>query len=801
MSHPGARGAQNSGQYIGKSIGRSEDRRFLTGRGQYVDDITPRDAAYGVFLRSPHAHARILDIDAAAAEQLPGVVRILLGRDWISDSRGAFVVASPVTSSDGVERQQLTQPVLANSKVCYVGQPVALVVAETIWQAQEAAEAIAVEYEPLPSVTETARALDADTPVIHDDVTDSNLVFVRDIGDLAAVDAAFAKAAHVTSITLTNNRITANPIEPRSALGVYDPGTDQFTLWATHQAPHILRRDLAENTLRHPEHKIRVVAPDVGGGFGMKVANHPEDPAVLWAAKICGRPVKWTATRSESLLSDAQARDHYTQARMAFDLDGRILAVHVDTIASLGAFQTRLGASIPSNFYARMLVGLYTVPAAYVRVRGVHTNASPIQAYRGAGRPEATYVLETLVENGAHELGVDACLLRERNFIKAENFPHRIPLGLTYDSANPLGLQDKAKTLFGYDAMRQMQKEQRARGLLIGIGGSAFMDCVGTPSVDMLKMGRKKVGGWDSATLRVHPSGKVTVLAGSHSHGQGHATTFAQIVAEILHCPIENIEIVYGDTDRVQFGHGTWGSRSTVTTGLAVAKAARGVIEKCRAIAAHLLECSPADITVGIDEFRVTGSDRLLSFQDIVDAAYQGGGLPSGLDPALEQVAYFDPTDRSYSSGYHFCAVSIDPETWRVSIVRYTAIDDCGRIINPMIVEGQAHGGIAQGVGQALMENIAFDHDTGQVLSGSFMDYAMPRASDFPFFDTGVQETLADSNELGVRPAGESGTIGALAAVRNAVVDALRSYGVNHIAMPMTPSQIWQAVSAARAVK
>ena len=794
----GARRIQYN-QYIGKSVRRTEDYRFLTGYGHFVDDLSRENVAYASFVRSPHAHAVIRQIDVTRARMMPGVEAVLTGKDWMDDGRGAFVVVSPVKSSDNVERPQITQPVLAQDKVCYVGQPVVLVIANDQWQANDAAEAVDVQYQPLPSVTETARALDTDAVVVHPDAT-SNLIFLKEIGDLAKVEHAFASAAHVTSLTLTNSRVTANPIEPRAALGEYDRGTDQFTLWSTHQAPHILRRDLAENTLRHPEQKIRVVAPDVGGGFGMKVANHPEDPAILWASKIVGRPVKWTATRTESLISDSQARDHWTVARMAFESDGRISAIYVDSIANLGAFQTRLGASIPAEFYSRMLVGLYRIPAAYCRVKGVHTNSAPMQAYRGAGRPEATYVLESLVENGAYEMRLDPCEMRTRNFISSDEFPYQSPLGLPYDSADPAGLQKKAMALIDYPAMRARQRESLSlpKAELIGIGASAFIDCTGVPSAEMMKMGRKKVGGWDSATVRIHPSGKITVLAGSHSHGQGHATSFAQIAADMLRCPIDSIEVVYGDTERVQFGHGTWGSRSMITTGLAVAKAASELAEKCRRIAAHMLECGVHDIEFNDSILQVVGSDRRLAFQDVVDAAYQGGGLPDGMSPALEHVGYHDPSARSFSSGYHLCAVAVHPETWQVRILRYVAVDDCGRAINPMIVEGQVHGGIAQGVGQALMEKVSFDHVTGQPLSGSFMDYAMPRASDFSFFDTELQEIRPKSNELGVRPAGESGTIGAPAAMRNAVVDALRSLNVHHVEMPMTPSTIWDAVSKAQ---
>ncbi|MGQ0511214.1 MAG: xanthine dehydrogenase family protein molybdopterin-binding subunit [Betaproteobacteria bacterium] len=785
--------------YIGRDQPRVEDLRFITGRGSYVDGIAMPGATFAAFVRSTHPHARVLAMDARAALAMPGVLGVLTAQDWAGDGLGAYVVVSPVESSDGVKRPQVTHPMLAGGKVCYVGQPVALVVAETRWQALDAAEAVEVDYEPLPAAVETRHALDPGVPVIHAELG-SNLIFDREAGDRAAVEAAFRAAAHVTSLELQNNRITANPIEPRAILANYDGGRDQYTLWVSHQAPHVLRRDLAENTLRHPEHRIRVVAPDVGGGFGMKAANHPEEPVLLWASRRLGRPVRWTSTRSEGLVSDAQARDHWTRARMAFDAEGRILAIDVDTIASLGAFQTRMGASIPAQFYSRALVGLYRIPAACVRVRGAHTNAPPVQAYRGAGRPEAVYVLERLAENGARELGIDVAEMRARNFIRKDEFPYTIPLGLTYDSGDPQGLLDKAKALLDYDALMRLKVEARAvpGGRLLGVGCAAFMDAIGTPSKAMLGFGRKKVGGWDSATVRVHPNGQVTVLAGSHSHGQSHATTFAQIAADRLGRPIEDIEIVEGDTDIVQFGHGTWGSRSTVTTGLAIVNAADRLVEKCRRIAAHLQECDAADIVYSGGEFRVSGTDRALPFQSVVDAAYQGGNLPEGMEPALEAVAYHDPADRSYAAGLHLCAVEVDRDTGRVTVLRYAAIDDCGRLINPMVVEGQAHGGIAQGAGQALMEDFAIDRETGQPLAGSFMDYAMPRAADLPMLHAGAQETPAASNLLGVRPAGESGTIGALSAVSNAVIDALWPLGVRHIDTPITSQRVWDAIRRAR---
>jgi len=791
-----ANGDPRSG-LIGREARRLEDERFVSGRGSYVDDIAPVGALHAVFVRSPHPHARIASVNAGAALAMPGVRAVLAGEDWQRAGLGEYIVYSPVESSDGVERAQMTHPMLALDKVCYVGQPVALVVADTRHRALDAAEAVEVEYAPLPHVTLTEQALDDEAPVIHA-ALGSNLVFIKEMGERDAVRSALDAAHHVSELVLVNNRITANPIEPRTIAAQYEPGRDHYTLWVSHQAPHALRRDLAEYTLRHPEHRIRVVAPDVGGGFGMKAANHPEEPVLLWASRVVGAPLRWTCTRSEGLLSDAQARDHHTVCRMGFDRDGRILALEADTIASLGAFQTRMGASIPAQFYTRALVGLYRIRNAWVRVRGVHTNAAPVQAYRGAGRPEAIYVLERLVEDGARALGKDIAQLRALNFIRADEFPYATAFGLTYDSADPQALLDKGCALFDYAGMRAEQARARREGRLIGIGMAAFMDAVGTPSSAMLGYGRKKVGGWDSATVRIHPTGKVTVLAGSHSHGQGHATTFAQIAADTLQCPLEAVDVVEGDTSIVQFGHGTWGSRSTVTTGLAVLKAARRLADKGARIAAHIAECSPADLELRDGAYRLQGTDRAIAFSTVVDAAYQGGDLPEGEEPALEAVAYHDPADRSYASGFHVCAVEVDAETGVVRILRYAAIDDCGVVINPMIVEGQAHGGIAQGAGQALMEDFHVDHATGQPLAGSFMDYTMPRAADFPMFLTGTHETPCPSNPLGVRPAGESGTIGGLAATGNAVIDALWHLGVRNVELPMTSQNVWRALREAQ---
>lgn len=782
--------------YIGRPLKRVEDFRFLTGKGRYVDDVSAADCAYAAFVRSPHAHARIRGIDTVAARGMPGVLCVFTGEDWVAAGLGHMPLWSPVVSTDGMERKQITRPVLVRDKVRFVGDTVAMVIAETRYQALDAAEAVVVDYEDLPSVTDTARALDRDAPLVHDELG-SNMFFLREAGNREAAERAFAGAFHVTELELRNNRITANPMEPRAVLGWYDAHSDHYTLWSSHQAPHMLRRSLAAHTLLHPEHKIRVIAPDVGGGFGMKVVDYPEDPLILFGSKLTGRPVRWTATRHESLLTDAHGRDHATRCRMAFGRDGRILAIMVDTIASLGAYQTHRGASIPAFFYSNVLVGLYKTPIIYSRVRGVHTHTSPVHAYRGAGRPEAVFVLERLLENGAREMGMDITEIRARNLIQAEEFPYKTPVGLTYDSGNPPGLLDKIKKLASYHELRAEQQELRAKGVLMGIGMAAWVDSVGAPSKTAAAFGRK-TGGWDSAIVRVHPTGKVTVFAGSHSHGQGHATTFAQLAAERLKCPIEDVEVIEGDTDRIPYGHGTWGSRSTVTSGMAIVQAADRIVSKSKKVAAFLMECSEADIEQEPGGYRVVGTDRRISMAQIAEAAYHGARWPEGLELGLESTSFYDPLDRSFASAMHLAVVIVDPGTGRITLRDFCAVDDCGTIINPIILEGQVHGGIAQGIGQALMEEIATDPSTGQVLTGTFMDYAMPRAGDFPRFRLDEQVTPTPHNIIGCKGGGESGAIGAPAALGNAVVDALWHLGVRHVEMPMTPASVWRAVETAR---
>jgi carbon-monoxide dehydrogenase large subunit len=586
-------------------------------------------------------------------------------------------------------------------------------------------------------------------------------------------------------------------MEPRSTAAVYEPNDDHYTLWTSSQNPHLVRRWLAENSLRIPEHRVRVVSPDVGGGFGQKISHYPEEPLVLWAAKRFGRAVRWTGSRLENLAADTHGRDHVTRARMAFDAQGRILALEVDTVAAIGAYVTAFGAAIPGYFYAPLLAGMYRTPAIHARVRGVYTHTGPVDAYRGAGRPEATYVIERAIEAAAHEMGIDAIEIRRRNILRSSDFPYTSPVGMRYDSGNYEGLLDGLEKMAGYRSLRAEQEQLRAQGIYLGIGLAGFIDSSGgTPSRIAAQLGRR-VASWDSALVRVHPTGKISVFCGGHSHGQGHATTFAQIVADRMHCPVEDVDIVEGDTDRVPYGHGTYGSRSLSVIGVAVALATEKIVAKGAKIAAHLLECAEADVAFQSGRYEVVGTDRLASFAQVVHAAHHADVYPADLEPGLEESSFYDPPSRNVPAAVHLCVAIVDVETGKVKIRDFLAVDDVGRIVNPMIVEGQIHGGLAQGIGQALMEAVLYDAN-GQLLTGSFMDYAVPRAADLPSFTTATQETRAPDNLLGVKGAGESGTIGAPAAVVNAVIDALRPLGIHHLDMPLTPMRVWLAIEAAR---
>jgi aerobic carbon-monoxide dehydrogenase large subunit len=783
-------------RYIGKPLRRREDVRFLRGKGQFVDDVAPPGTAWCAFVRSPHGHARIRGISTKIAAAMPGVLLTLTAEDWKRAGHGELTVVHPMPFSDGRPMNNAPRPAFAADKVRHVGDIVAAVVAESRFAAEDAAEAVAVDYESLPSVCDPRVAIMPGAPLLHERFG-CNIVFDIERGNREKTESALAGAAKIVALDLHNSRLGANPLEPRAYLCEYDAAADRYTLYATTQQPHYLRRWLSLYTLHIPEHKIRVVSPDVGGGFGVKGNFAVEVSTIAWAAQLLRRPVRWTATRTDTFLSDAQARDHHTLARMGFDRDGRIVAMQVDTLAALGGYLSNFAPSIPGNSYPQTLTGLYRTPNLHLRVRGVYTNTVPVDAYRGSGRPEATWTNERLIERAAHELGIDAVEMRRRNLIGRTDFPYPAPGGRTYDSGDPPALLEKLLALADYPALRNQQSELRRQNILMGIGLACFIDKAGTgPSANLALRGGLH-GGWESAIVRVHSDGKVTVLAGSHSHGQGHDITFAQIAADRLKLDIDDIRLVEGDTDRIPFGNGTWGARSVSVAGTAIYRASDRIVAKARSIAAEALECAEPDIVHERGRFRVRGTDRSIGFATIADLAYHGAKLGDNEAPGLEVTEFYDPPDTNDPQAMHLAVVIVDADTGAVTLRALYGADDCGMIVNPMIVEGQVHGGMAQGVGQALMEHIVYDRD-GQLLTGSFMDYAMPRAADLPSFHTGFIATPAPSNPLGVKGGSESGTIGAPAAIGNAVIDALWHRGVRDIALPITAETVWRALKTAR---
>ena len=789
---------QQGGGYIGQALRRREDIRFVQGRGRYVDDLILPGTAWCAFLRSPHAHARIRSVSTKAAFARPGVLLMLTADDWARAGHGELTVVHPMPFGDGRPMNCAPRPAFARGKVHHVGDIVAAVVAESRWAAEDAAEAVEVAYEPLPAVATPRDAVAPGAPLVHERFG-SNVVFEIERGDRAKTEAAMAAAAEVVELALTNSWLSANPIEPRSYLCDYDAAADRYTLYATSQQPHYLRRWLSLYTLHIPEHKLRVVSPDVGGGFGVKGNFAVEVSTVVWAAQLLRRPVKWTATRTDTFLSDAQARDHDTIARMGFDRDGRIIAMQIDTLAALGGYLSNFAPSIPGNSYPQTVTGLYRTPNLHLRVRGVYTNTVPVDAYRGSGRPEATWTNERLLERGARALGIDVADIRRRNLIAREDFPYPAPGGRVYDSGDPPLLLERLLQLADYAGLRREQVELRKRGVLMGIGLAAFIDKAGTgPSGNLAKRGGLH-GGWESAIVRVHSDGKVTIFAGSHAHGQGHEITFSQIAADRLGLPIDDIALVEGDTDRVPFGNGTWGARSASVAGTAIYRACDKVIAKALRFAAQMLECAEGDIDYAHGLFKVRGTDRSVLFAEVADVAYHGALLPPDESPGLEVTEFYDPPDTNDPQAMHLAVVIVDPETGSIELRNMYAADDCGTLINPMIVEGQVHGGLAQGIGQALKEHIVYDRQSAQLMSASFMDYAMPRAADLPAFRTTFIATPAPSNPLGVKGASESGTIGAPAAIGNAVIDALWHLGVRDITLPITPECVWRALREARA--
>ncbi|MEL7097906.1 MAG: xanthine dehydrogenase family protein molybdopterin-binding subunit [Pseudomonadota bacterium] len=780
---------------IGASSKRREDVRFLTGNGKYTDDINLRGQAYVHFLRSDIAHGTINSVGTDAAAAMPGVLRIFTGADF--EGVGGLPCGWQVTDKHGDPMQEPAHPVLAQGKVRHVGEPIAAIVAETAAQARDAAEAIELDIAELPAVVDMKKALEDGSAKVHDDLT-SNLCydwgFVEE--NKEATDKAFADAAHVTSLELVNNRLVANPMEPRVAVGDYDKSSDDSTLYTTSQNPHVIRLLMGAFVLGIPEHKLRVVAPDVGGGFGTKIFHYAEEAFCTFAAKQLNRPVKWTSSRSEAFMSDAHGRDHVTKIELALDKDNNFTALRTETYANMGAYLSTFAPSVPTWLHGTLMAGNYKTPLIYVNVKAVFTNTVPVDAYRGAGRPEATYQLERVVDKAAQELGVDPIALRRQNFIT--EFPYATPVAVEYDTGDYHGTMDKLEEIADLSGFEARRKASEAKGKLRGLGVNCYIEACGIAPSNLVGQLGARAGLYESATVRVNATGGLVVMTGSHSHGQGHETSFAQVVAEMIGIDEGMVEIVHGDTAKTPMGMGTYGSRSIAVGGSAMVRATEKIINKAKKIAAHLLEAAEGDIELKDGQFSVAGTDKSVAWGDVTLAAYVPHNYPlEDIEPGLEETAFYDPANFTYPSGAYACEVEVDPDTGKVSIERFAAADDFGNIINPMIVTGQVHGGIAQGIGQALLEGAAYD-ENGQLLTGSYMDYAMPRADDLPFYSVDhSSQTPCTHNPLGVKGCGEAGAIGSPPAVVNAVVDALRSAGkdVSHIDMPLSPARVWAAMN------
>ncbi len=779
---------------IGARIPRKEDYRFLTGAGQYTDDVTLPGQSHAAFVRSPHAHAKIKSINISQAKSAPGVIGVFTGEDIAAAKLGGLPCGWLITDVNGQPMKEPPHPVLAQGKVRYVGDQVAVVVAETQQQARDAAELVDVSYDTLPSVVDGAKARAKGAPQLHD-IAPDNTCYVWALGDKAAVDAAFAKAAHVTKLDFVNNRLIPNAMEPRAVNGSYSRADDSYTLYVASQNPHVERLLMTAFVMGLPEHKVRVVAPDVGGGFGSKIYLYAEDVVVTWASKQLNRPVKWTADRSESYLSDAHGRDHTTVAELALDKDGKFLAMRVKTVANVGAYLSTFASCVPTILYATLLAGQYTTPVIHCEVTAVFTNTSPVDAYRGAGRPEATYVVERLVETAAREMKIDPAEIRRKNFIRS--FPYQTPVALLYDTGNYDATLDAAVKMADVAGFAARKKASEAKGKLRGLGYAAYIEACGiAPSAVAGSLGAR-AGLFEAGEVRVHPTGSVTVFTGSHSHGQGHETTFAQVVADRLGMALENVDIVHGDTSKILFGMGTYGSRSIAVGGTAIVKALDKIIAKGKKIAAHLMEAAEGDVEYDRGAFTVKGTDKKKMFGEVAFAAYVPHNYPHDkLEPGLNENAFYDPSNFTFPAGSYVCEVEVEPETGKVKIESWVAVDDFGKIINPMIVEGQVHGGLVQGIGQALTEGCRYDSASGQLLTGSFMDYCIPRADDVPFFKVDTRETPCTHNPLGVKGCGEAGAIGAPAALMNAITDAL---GIKDLPMPATPQVVWKALQNKKA--
>ncbi|MBF9020320.1 molybdopterin-dependent oxidoreductase [Rhodobacterales bacterium HKCCA1058] len=779
---------------IGAASKRREDLRFLTGGGRYTDDINLNGQAYVYFLRSDVAHGRIKSIDTKAASAMPGVVRIFTGADF--EGVGTIPCGWQVTDREGNPMKEPAHPILAQGKVRHVGDPIAAVVAESQAAARDAAEAIEVDIEELPAVIDMKKAVAAGAPKVHDDLADNlcyDWGFVED--NRAAVDEAIKNAAHVTTLELVNQRLAPNAMEPRVAVGDYNKGTDESTLYTTSQNPHVIRLLMGAFVLGIPEHKLRVIAPDVGGGFGSKIFHYAEEAFCTFAAKAIKRPVKWTSSRSEAFMSDAHGRDHVTKIELALDKDNNFTAIRTETYANMGAYLSTFAPSVPTWLHGTLMAGNYKTPLIYVNVKAVFTNTVPVDAYRGAGRPEATFQLERVIDKAARELGVDPVELRRQNFVT--EFPYQTPVAVQYDTGDYNATMDKLMEMIDRKGFDARAAEAKKRGKLRGLGLNSYIEACGIAPSQLVGQLGARAGLYESATVRVNATGGLVVMTGSHSHGQGHETSFAQVVADMIGIDENMVEIVHGDTANTPMGMGTYGSRSLAVGGSAMVRATEKIIAKAKKIAAHLMEASEADIELKDGQFSVAGTDKSVAWGDVTLAAYVPHNYPlDEIEPGLEETAFYDPSNFTFPAGAYACEVEVDPDTGKVEIMAFAAADDFGNIVNPMIVDGQVHGGIGQGIGQALLEGVSYD-ENGQILSASYMDYAMPRADDLPFYKVDHScQTPCTHNPLGVKGCGEAGAIGSPPAVVNAVVDALNRGGhaVTHIDMPLSPHRVWQAM-------
>lgn len=764
-----------------QSVTRTEDNRLIVGKGRYTDDLKVDNAAFGYVLRSPVANAKITSIDTSEAEAAPGVIGVITGQELADAGLGPIPCVATFPNKDGSDMQIPPRPALAVDRVRYVGDGIALVVAETLNQAKDAVDLIVVDYDDLPAVSDTARALDKDAPLVWEDFG-SNRVFEWEWGDEEATDEAFKKADHVTEIELVNQRVIVNSMETRACLGDYDKNEDKYTLYVGSQGVHMMRNLIAGMILQVDPAQLRVVTYDVGGGFGMKTFVYPEYPLVLYASKKVGRPVKWTGERSESFITDTHGRDNITKAELALNKDGQFLGLRIDTTAGLGAYLSQFGPFIPTLAAAGMHVGVYAIPTLYHHVDGVYTNTTPVDAYRGAGRPEAAYLIERLVDVAAREMGIEPDEIRRRNYVKPEQMPYTTPTGLNLDSGDfARNMEDGMKSADWSDFDKRRADAEK-RGKLAGIGMAYYWEKTGSLPLEL-------------AHLEVSGNGHVTAIVGTQSNGQGHETAFAQLVSEKLGVPFEAVTVAMGDTDTLPDGSGTGGSRSLTMAGGAINLAGEDLIKKGKEIASNELEAAEADIVFEQGAFKVAGTDRQLGLFDVARIAGENAG--QGEFEGITGDGTYEHETSTFPNGCHICEVEIDKDTGAVAVTRYSVVDDFGNVLNPMLVAGQVHGGIVQGLGQAMGEHAVYDNETGQLLTGSFMDYWMPRADDMPSFEFSYNEIPCQTNEMGVKGCGEAGTVGACPAFVNAVVDALEEYGVKHVDMPITPAKVWQIVNSA----